>query len=246
MKFAIPSKGRSELVRKTLDVIGCENTEVYVAVEEAESYELLIKGRVPVKTLPEGTYGMGAIRKHILEVNRGEDCIVMWDDDIKGLVYKWTDGDFTPINSTQHIRAVMENLRQTAEDLETPLFTVSPSTSAQQYNQFHHFQFGGMASTILGIIPRFLGDADFDPRFIISEDHDFSLNVKYFRRYLLMDNRYGVVNQKTWLRRGGCSTLRWGEDLFKQRTELLRRKYGDLVRANQKGKPRQISIYAGF
>jgi len=84
----------------------------------------------------------------------------------------------------------------------------------------------------------------FDERFVVNEDHDFCLQTKYYKRFLIMDGRYNWSFGKTWLTDGGCSTLRNAIVLEKCRN-LLRGKWGSVIVSNKK-KPNQIYLHVGF
>ena len=149
----------------------------------------------------------------------------MLDDDITGFEYKYTT-KLSMIVDPDHIERIVYNAYQPAYDLETPLFGFISSLGPMFYNQLNPVYFSGFVNIGLGIIPEFLGDINFDPRFTcLHEDHDIYLQTKYHKRFIFMDGRYSIRQRKAWLTMGGCSKLRNNENM-KICKDLLVNKWG--------------------
>ena len=243
MKFLIPSKGRADLVGTTVDLVGRRKALVYVAESELESYEKVL-GKGIVRPVPREVFGMGAIRRYMVNKHRDEDYFFMIDDDVTGMEYKFSD-KVTRVVDTQHIQEIIQNAYITANDLKTPLFGFVSSPNPMLYTQIDHVHFNGMIACGIGIIPKYLGTVNFDPRLVVYEDQDLCLQVKYHHRILFMDNRYNFRYGKTWVTEGGCSTLR-NATILKQCSDILRKKWGSRVVQYSPKKPFQHVLRVGF
>ena len=222
MKFLIPSKLRLKKAKQVLEIFGLERSLVYVHESEREDYKQLSDNLRTHKEI-----GMGAIRKFMLEQNRSEDYLFMVDDDVTGMEYKFADR-MVRIPNGYHCREIIQNAYQVAYDLETPLFGFVSSPNPYLYTQMDHCHFNGMIACGIGIIPEFLGSINFDPRLLVNEDQDFCLQTKYYKRFFFMDNRYNFRYGRTWVAKGGCSTLRTN-DVMLQCRNILRSKFGSSV-----------------
>jgi len=242
MKIIIPSKGRPQSASQTVELVGPENALVYIQKDQLKSYSKLIDSKI-IRTLPDGTYGMGAIRKYMLQDNINEDYVLQLDDDVDGMEYKF-DPKVTRIVDKEHILRIIDNCYRMADDLGTNLFGFISSPNPMLYTQLNHFLFGGMVACGIGIIPKNLGDVMFDERFVVNEDHDFAMQTKFYKRFLVMDGRYNWIYGKTWSNEGGCSTLRNRQVLEKCRN-LLIQKWGSCIITNKK-KPNQIYLHVPF
>ncbi|MDC3257159.1 hypothetical protein OAU44_00125 [bacterium] len=206
MKYLIPSKGRSETVSETVDLLGKKNVKLYVTNEQYDDYVKYVDKSL-LNKLPDNTYGMGAIRKHLLNDNRNLDYFFQIDDDTKCFTYLINE-KVEQVHDASHIKSIVDNTYQMALDLETPVFGYNPIANPLFFTVLNSMSFNRPVIGGIGVIPKLLGDIDFDPRLLIFEDEDFSLTTKYKKRYYVVDLRYHVLGKKTWSLEGGCSTLR--------------------------------------
>ena len=235
MKYLIPSKGRSSIISNTIDILGEKNCLVYVHESEYNDYVKIIPKKI-LKT--HNVKGIGAIRKFMYNDNKDRDYIFQIDDDISGLEYKWMD-KMTIIVDSNHIRSIMDNMYMVANDIGTPLFSVAAGVGPKLYTQLTLCFFSGFVNFLgAGIIPRLMGDIDFDTRFtVMHEDHDLTLQVKYHKRYVFIDARYSIRVTERLDKKygGGLSTIRNTTEHEKCHN-LLKLKYGNAIQENNKEK----------
>jgi hypothetical protein len=225
-----------------VDLCGADKTLVYVHKSEVAEYKRNLK--TPDIVRAHDKHGLGAIRKYIVEQHMDEDYMFQLDDDVTGMEYKFAD-KITRIVDPYHFREIIANCHQAALDLETPLFGFVSSPNPFLYTQIDHVHFSGMIACGIGIIPKFLGSCQFDPRLTSNQDQDFCLQVKYYKRYLFMDNRYNFRYGKTWLAEGGCSTIRNTEQMIACR-DLLKTKWGNRVVTDSRKKANQSVLKVDF
>jgi hypothetical protein len=242
MKYLIPSTKRTHIIGETLDLLGKDNCYVYVHESEYDDYLKVVSNDV-LKT--HNVYGIGAIRKFMYEDNKDQDYIFQIDDDITSLEYKFSD-KITIIVDSDHIKEVIDNAYQIAYDLGTPLFGLAAGIGPMLYTQLDHFYFSGFVNFVgAGIIPELMGSITFDPRFnVMHEDHDLTLQVKYFKRYVLIDGRYSIRSKKRNLNEGGLSLIRNTKEHLKCRN-LLMNKFGNAVQPSSKREDK-IVLRIGF
>lgn len=237
MKYLIPSKGRSDIISGTLDLLGEKDCIVYVHESEYDDYVKVVPKNI-LKT--HNVYGIGAIRKFMYDDQKDKnyDYVFQIDDDILGLEYKMST-KMNIITDSKHIRHVIDNMYILSSDIETPLFSVSAGVGPMLYSQLNLCLFSGFVNFLgAGIIPRLMGDINFDPRFtVMHEDHDLSLQVKYHNRYIFIDGRYSirVIEKFDKKHGGGLSTIRNTKEHTKCH-ELLMKKYGQAIKENPKAK----------
>jgi len=242
MKYLIPSAGRSKTIEEIPKILGKENLLIYVDESEKRLYEDKV-GKEMIRT--HDVYGIGAIRKLMLDENKDEDFVFMLDDDITGFEYKFSTR-ITIIVDPEHIKNIVYNAYQPAYDLKTPMFGFIASLGPMFYNQLHPVYFGGFINIGLGLIPEFLGDINFDPRFMcLHEDHDIYLQTKYHKRFIFMDGRYSIRQKKAWLTEGGCSKLR-NESNMRYCKELLIKRWSKRICAPSTRKEGQFIMKVGF
>lgn len=242
MKYLIPSSGRSKGIKKLLSILGTKNVLIYVDENEKKDYAKELDSS---NLRTHNAHGIGAIRKFMVDENRNEDYVFMLDDDITGFEYKYST-KLTIVVDPEHIKSIVENAYQPALDLETPLFGFVSSLGPMFYNQLSPAFFSGFVNIGLGIIPKFLGDINFDSRFIcLHEDHDIYLQTKYHKRFIFMDGRYSIRQKKAWLSEGGCSRLRNGVNM-KLCKDLLVKKWGRSVCAPSPKKEGQFVLRVPF
>jgi hypothetical protein len=237
MKYLMPSKGRSGIIATALDIMGEKDCIVYVHESEYEAYAKVVPKEM-LKT--HNVFGIGAIRKFMYDDQKSEnrDYVFQIDDDISGLEYKWMD-QMTMIVDSDHIRSVIDNMYMVANDIGTPLFSVAAGVGPLLYTQLTLCYFSGFVNFLgAGIIPRLMGDMNFDTRFtVMHEDHDLSLAVKFHKRYVFIDGRYSIRATEKLDKKygGGLSTIRNTAEHEKCHN-LLRRKYGSCIQENAKAK----------
>ena len=237
MKYLIPSKGRSGIIDDTLKLMGKKDCIVYVHESEYDDYVKVVP-KTMLKT--HNVFGIGAIRKFMYDDQKNEhrDYVFQIDDDISGLEYKWST-KIDHITDSNHIRSIIDNIYIVANDIGTPLFSVAAGVGPKLYTQLSLCYFSGFVNFLgAGIIPRLMGDINFDPRFtVMHEDHDLTLQVKYQKRYVFIDARYSIratvkLDKKYG---GGLSTIRNSIEHVKCH-DLLKLKYGSVVQENTKEK----------
>lgn len=235
MKYLIPSKERSGIISNTIDILGEKDCLVYVHESEYDDYVKVVPKKI-LKT--HNVFGIGAIRKFMYNDNKDRDYVFQIDDDISGLEYKWED-KMTIIVDSKHIRSIIDNMYMVANDIGTPLFSVAAGVGPKLYTQLTLCFFSGFVNFLgAGIIPRLMGDIDFDSRFtVMHEDHDLSLAVKYHKRYVFIDGRYSIRATEKLDKKygGGLSTIRNTKEHEKCHN-LLKLKYGNAVQENHKEK----------
>jgi hypothetical protein len=147
------------------------------------------------------------------------------DDDFGGMFYRF-DGNprMEVIVDKDHVKSVIENSYRVAEDMGTPYFTYDGVNNPTLYNCFNMTKFQG-CSACFGMIPKLMGDINFDERFKIMEDYDLLAHIKSVFRYVFVDMRYCVRFHDTYLQEGGCSTIR-DMNTLEQTGKLLLKKYG--------------------
>lgn len=243
MKFLIPSTGRSQFIADLIDLLGKKDVLVYVKENEYKTY---LSNNCPEENLvgySNDIIGMGAIRKYMLEQHLKEDYVFQIDDDVVEFEYKFSER-VDRIVDPDHIKAIVENAYNAANDLGTPLFGFLSTVGPMLYTQLNHALFSGTIICGLGIIPKHLGDINFDERLIVNEDQDFTLQTKHYKRFIFMDARYGIVARKIWKLEGGCSTLR-NSDTMERCKSILKQKWGTSVVLNRR-KPNQVFLYVKF
>ena len=139
MKYLIPSKGRADSISNTIQLLGEKDVKVYVSKEDYDEYTKFVD-KVILNTLPLGTHGMGAIRKYMLNDNRDLDYFYMLDDDIKYLV-DLSEDKVIQIHDTKHVKEIIENVYNMANDLKTPLFGLNPTANPKYYSDLSLFSF---------------------------------------------------------------------------------------------------------
>ena len=224
MKYLIPSKGRADTVGDTIDLLGKKNVKVYVATDQVDSYKKYLDKSL-INVLPEGTIGMGAIRKHMLDDNRKLDFFYQLDDDIKYLA-DISGEKVEQIYDSDHIKSIITNVYQMAYDIQCPLFGLNPVANPKFVSQLDMVHFSKPVIMGIGVIPKYLGDINFDPRMKIYEDEDFTLTTKFIKRYNVVDLRYHFFDKKIWTSEGGCSTLRT-QQIQNQCKTILLNKWGN-------------------
>ena len=232
MKYLIPSKGRADSISNTIQLLGSKDVKVYVAKEDYDEYAGFVD-KAMLNVIPMGTRGMGAIRKYMLNDNRDLDYFYMLDDDIKYLA-NLTEDKVVQIHDTKHVKQIIENVYNMANDLKTPLFGLNPTANPKYYSDLSLFSFSRPTIMGIGVIPKYLGDIDFDPRLLIFEDEDFTLMPKLRKRYHVLDLRYHFMDKKIWTSEGGCSTLRT-QSVEKDCKTTLRNKWGGSVGKKEGG-----------
>lgn len=243
MKFFMPSKERSDVIQKAIDFIGSEDLMVLVDEIEYDDYKDVVEHPAELVTHPS-LYGLGAILKNGLTRNLDQDYVVIVGDDCKGFSYKFHP-KVPRFYDTEHFRYVVDNTYQMAKDIGACMFGWANDKGIYFYNHLNPFNFSGFViGGMQGFIPELLGDVMFDERMIIREDHDICLQVKYYKRYFLMDYRYAIIDI-TWGNKGGASTLRHSS-IYEASNKMLKRKWGSqVVRTNSK-KPKQLRLNVPF
>lgn len=233
MKILIPSKERADAIAScVLKFTGIrDDIKVYVKQHEMEDYYKVLPKR-NIFEIPNDLVGVGAVRKYLVDQHRSEDYIVILDDDVIGIYYRFGE-KMDLIVDPDHFREVLQNSYQVALDIGTPLFCYSANLNPNMYTQLDHCDFKGNIPSCHGIIPHLLGSINYDPRFILMSDHDIALQCKYYKRYLYLDKRYNLVFSNKWFNKGGSSTMRTKEQLQKG-TRLLQSKYGSAIRIQPK------------
>jgi len=177
-KIVIPSRRRVDRIAPTINFTGRKHSLIYVNEDEVDTYKSQF-GNI-VRSIPKNVFGMGAIRKYMLEDTRADnDLVVQLDDDIIGLEYRFED-KLTQVRETNHFYDVLLNSYQVCDDLEIPVFGyTSHANPIRGYTQLEPVKFTHMISMVTGILPKYLGSINYDTRFVIYEDHDFILNTKF-------------------------------------------------------------------
>ena len=234
----IPSKGRSNTVGNTVDLLGKNDTYVYVHEDEYDDY-IKVLNKDQLRT--HNVFGIGAIRKFMYDKNKNQNYVFQLDDDVTAFEYKFTDGKIDIIVDRGHIRDIVDNMYQVAYDIGTPLFCPSAGVGPLLYTQLNLCYFSGFVNIVgAGIIPSLMGDINFDPRFtVMHEDHDLTLQVKYHKRYVFIDARYSVRSPSGNLNPAGLSTIRNKPEHDKCR-KLLLKKFGSVVQPSPKKENRII------
>jgi len=234
MKWAIPSTGRSDTVASTIDLLGKTDVRVYVKESEYDDY-LKTVSKSNLISYSNDVIGIGAIRKHLYEDNKDQNYVFEIDDDITSFEWKFSDGRMELIVDAGHIREIVDNCYQVAYDLGTPLFGFVASLGPKLYTQMDHCHFSGFINFVAaGIIPELMGNMNFDTRYsVMHEDHDLSLQVKYYKRFLYIDNRYAVKSKVRMIRKGGLSTIRNKDEHMKCQS-ILKQKWPQVVHPSGK------------
>jgi len=223
-----------------MDFVGTKDLKVYVKTHEVDDY-IKVLGKQSVFEVPENLVGLGAIRRFLVDQHRDEDWFVILDDDTRGIMYRFDD-KMIDITDGDHFRAILQNSEQIAEDLGTPIFTYDASLNPSLYTQMDIVSFSGNVPSCHGIIPRLLGDINYDSRLIVMNDYDIALQCKYYRRYLFIDKRYNLKWSNKWFNKGGLSTLRT-RALLEKMNRILLQKYGPQV---IKFAPKKVKCHINF
>jgi len=234
MKWAVPSTGRSDTVASTIDLLGKTDVRVYVKEREYDDY-LKTVSKANLISYSNNVMGIGAIRKYLYEDNKDQNYVFEIDDDSTAFEWKFSDGRIEVITDAGHIREIVDNCYQVAYDLGTPLFGFVASLGPKLYTQMDHCHFSGFINFVAaGIIPELMGNINFDTRYtVMHEDHDLSLQVKYHKRFLYIDNRYAVKTKARMTAKGGLSTIRNKVEHMKCQN-LLKRKWPQVVHPSGK------------
>lgn len=224
MRYLVPTLGRAKTIGRVLDILGKKNTNVYVHEREVDEYSKYMN-KSNIRIVPDSLRGIVFVRKFMYEDTKNENYTMQIDDDFSGLIYRHDSDEFNVIKDPDHILAVVENGYQVAYDLKTPIFFFSGQSNPTLYNLHTHVKFSGSAPSHMGIIPEFMGDINYDTRFRVMEDQDISLQTKYHKRYLFVDDRYNFRFHTPYFQEGGCSTNR-NSDVLKECGELLLKKWG--------------------
>ena len=237
-KIVIPSRKRSDKIGKTINFTGRKHSLIYVNEDEVDTYKSQY-GDI-VRSIPDNIFGMGAIRKYMLDdTKKNNELVVQLDDDIIGLDYIFAD-KAEQVTDSDHFHEVLLNSYQVCDDLEIPVFGYTSHVNAiRTYTQLDVAKFTHLISMCTGILTKYLGSINYDPRFVIYEDHDFILNTKFYKRFVFVDTRYNCVFKKNWTSGGGASLIRNTESLDKHR-ELLQRKYGSAIRSAPKKQDKHV------
>jgi len=241
LKYLVPTLGRAKTIGKVLDILGRKNTNVYVHEREADMYSKYMD-KSNIRVVPDSLRGIVFVRKFMYEDTRNEEYTMQVDDDFSGIIYRHEKDDFETIKDPDHILAVVDNAYQVAYDLKTPVFFFSGQSNPLLYNLHTHVKFSGTAPSHMGIIPEFMGNINYDTRFRVMEDQDISLQVKYYKRYLLIDDRYNFRFHDPYFQEGGCSTNR-NMDTLKECGAKLLKKWGSLC---VKSNPNKIQVQIHF
>jgi len=239
LKILIPSLERTEHL-DVLKMCGMKDVKVYVKTHEMAGYSKVI-GKEHVFEVPENLIGLGAIRRFLVNQHRDEDWIVILDDDVIALTYRFEDKMVDIVDPT-HFRAVLYNSYQVAEDLGTPIFGYEATMNPNFYTQMDMTSFSGNIPSCHGIIPHLMGDINYDPRLIVMNDYDIALQCKYYKRYVFIDKRYNLKWSKKWFNKGGSSTLRT-KGVLQDMSKILLAKYGSSV---VKPNPKKIQYVIKF
>ena len=186
MKFLISSLGRSKTIGNVLDIIGKNDTYVYVHKKEVDEYAKYMDKKM-IKPMPDSLQG---VKKFMYEDTKNEDYTLQLDDDFSGIIYRHEKDEFETITDPDHIKHVVDNGYQVACDLQTPIFFFGGNTDPTSYDPHTHVKLSGYASNHIGIIPEFMGSINYDTRLRMMENEDISLQVKYHKRYVFVDERY--------------------------------------------------------
>ena len=241
MKFLISSLGRSKTIGNVLDIIGKNDTYVYVHKKEVDEYAKYMDKKM-IRPVPDSLRGIVFVRKFMYEDTKNEDYTLQLDDDFSGIIYRHEKDEFETITDPDHIKQVVDNGYQVAYDLQTPIFFFSGQTNPTLYNLHTHVKFSGSAPSHMGIIPEFMGSINYDTRFRVMEDQDISLQAKYHKRYVFVDERYNFRFHTPYFQEGGCSTNR-NSTVLQECGELLLKKWGaSCIKYN----PNKIQVQVHF
>lgn len=235
MKYLIPSLGRSSKIGNIIDILGKENTVVYVNNNEVDEYAKYISIK-NIKGMPDNIKGIVYVRKYMYEDNIKENYICQIDDDFGGMIYRHDGNDtFVTIKDKDHIYDIIGNAYQIAYDIGTPLFCFDGTHNPTFYSSMTMTKFSGTLPSFHGMIPSLMGDMNYDTRFTVMEDHDLAFMCKFKKRYIFFDHRYSMRFHTPYFQEGGCSTNR-NTKILNDCGELLLKKYGSVCVKRDKNK----------
>jgi len=220
ISICIPSFRRPKV--KTLDYINF--AKVYVDESEVDQYEKE-NPEIKIISCKSGIHGnISRVRNHILktEFEKGYDCVVMLDDDIR-VISRY-------INKVRYDykKEEIENLflkcAVLARDWRVYLWGFNCSSDPQNYREYTPFS---TVSFIGGPVQGIMigGGCWYDERLSLKEDYDMTIQQLYRNRCVLRFN-YLNYTAKQFIQQGGCAVYRNLQEEKKQ-LELLKKKWGD-------------------
>ena len=199
--------------------------EVTLIVSESEREDYEAQGN-RVSTCPDEVQGnVCRVRNFILQSNHDADCVVILDDDCKGIArFNREDNTKMKLGSVE-LADFVQHATRLALDGGVKLWGINCVSDPNAYREFTPFNFVAyIGSPFSGHCKT---DLFYDERLPLKEDYDLTLQHLYKYRKVLRVNAYHYfVDQAK--QGGGCATYR-SSSRERQQFELLQQKWGKRI-----------------
>ena len=196
LRVVVPSRGRVPNMPLILRLL--PGATVFVDKREESEYAAVVPRNQ--LWLHESLPGLVAIRNW-LNANVQEDCLVMIDDDFRGVIPLM--GKHRPITDPVVIAEVIANGHRVAEDLGISVFCWGRSLNNVLLKpEWDPFRLVGPISSSFGLRGA-ARSRRFDPACEIREDLDFTMQTLLEDRILLMEMRWYFDHGRIFSGRGG-------------------------------------------
>ncbi len=220
-----PSYRRPEC--KVLDYL--PSTTIFIDAHDKGAYEKR-HPNADYWILPNGIQGnIPRVKNWILDIYP-KDAVCFLDDDLTriGYIEQWK---YNYILTEDHFKVFLEKFTLMAEDLETVLWGIAPTSDMQSYREMRPFTpvnfIGGPFQCHVNT------DIRYDERFNLKNDYDFYLQVVHKYRKVLRVEKYFYQNQQGLSGTGQPGGLASVRTIAEEEKEfaLLQQKWGkDIVR----------------
>ncbi len=220
IKKIILSRSRSDsiITHKFLN-----DAVLLVPESEKMDYVEVIGDSCKIRTIPDSYKGLSAVRNWCLD-NFKEDCLIMFDDDIKGLFCICREAGFW-VHGSNDIDQVLENAAFCAKGAKCGVFGFNQAWDVRKYQENQPFKLVGWVGGVIGVIGR---KNRFDEHNKLRVDIDFCLTNLLKNRIIWIDNRFSFV-QKRFSNKGGNSVYRT-MDSDKRELDYLKTKWGSYLK----------------
>lgn len=235
LRIVVPSRHRADNLPRLAQLLpGCT---VFVHESERAAYEAQACGQVEIATHAI-TNGIGPIRNAVLDVF-DEDCIVMIDDDLMGVVPLLAKRQ-RRVTDPRIIRQVIESGHHAAADLNLGVFCWSRDS-----NPIGRDNVGNPVRLLAPIANSFgiRGPARrrrFDAGLRIGEDFDFTMQTLLHDRVVLCDCRWYFDHGPVYSGTGGTSGTYRDEDVAAV-AGRLRERWGRWIPPHRTERERQMA-----
>ena len=231
VKFYAPSYKRPQ---KSITQINYPFVKLIVRESEAEEY---LKNGNDIEIVPDSAQGnLCRIRNYILNIYFDADCIILLDDDCKG-VYRWEKQNKVKFDP-EELMEFSESMSVLCNDWGFKFWGLNCIPDKGAYRE--HTPFGTLQYIGGPFQAHLKNDIRYDEDLPLKEDYDITLqHIKKHNGCLRVN--YAFYDVKQAEQSGGCATYR-NLQKEKEQFELLQKKWGSNVISQDKKSKRSYDF----